>query len=93
MCTGRAKTVIGKYRKWPLSRDCDRFGRCLRCLIRAIGLLLCFEAGRSRTCIANYGGFSPCALVLGIVFLGEKITLYKIVARVLIVSGIILVKY
>lgn len=37
--------------------------------------------------------FPLVALVLGIVFLGEKITVYKIIAALLITLGIILLKY
>lgn len=37
--------------------------------------------------------FPLVALVLGIVFLGEKVTISKIIAGLLIVSGIVLMKY
>lgn len=37
--------------------------------------------------------FPLVALLLGIVFLGEKVTVYKVAAAVLIVSGIVLLKY
>ncbi len=37
--------------------------------------------------------FPLVSLILGVIFLGEKITLYKAVASLLIVGGIILLKY
>lgn len=37
--------------------------------------------------------FPLVALVLGAIFLGEKVTIYKITAGLLIVSGIVLMKY
>jgi Predicted membrane protein len=37
--------------------------------------------------------FPLVALVLGIVFLGEKVTVYKIAAGFLIVTGLVLMKY
>lgn len=37
--------------------------------------------------------FPLVALVLGIIFLGEKVTIFKVIAGLLIVSGIVLMKY
>jgi len=37
--------------------------------------------------------FPLVALVLSILFLGEKVTIYKIIAGLLIVTGIVLMKY
>jgi len=37
--------------------------------------------------------FPLVAVLLGIVFLGEKVSLYKVIASVLIVSGLVLLKY
>lgn len=37
--------------------------------------------------------FPIVALVLGIVILGEKMTIYKVIAALLIVSGIVLMRY
>jgi transporter family protein len=37
--------------------------------------------------------FPLVALVLGIIILGEKVTIYKIIAGLLIVSGIVLMRY
>ena len=48
------------------------------------------EVGRVSPVVA---AFPLVALCLGIVFLGEKVTIYKIVASLLIVSGIVLMRY
>ncbi|MCC5465422.1 EamA family transporter [Pelosinus baikalensis] len=48
------------------------------------------EVGRVSPIVA---AFPLVALLLGIVFLGEKVTFYKVVAAFLITSGIVLLKY
>ncbi|MDF2570027.1 MAG: protein of unknown function transrane [Sporomusa sp.] len=48
------------------------------------------EVGRVSPIVA---AFPLVALFLGIIFLGEKLTLYKLIAALLIVAGIALLKY
>lgn len=48
------------------------------------------EVGRVSPIVA---AFPLVALFLGIIFLGEKVTFYKVAAALLIVTGIVLLKY
>lgn len=48
------------------------------------------EVGRVSPIVA---AFPLVAVFLGIAFLGEKVTIYKILASVLIIAGVVLLKY